>query len=48
MHYARLQINADRFEDARKNLDAVTNDMFKVTKVNLLKKLENRKKAAGK
>ncbi len=48
VHYARLQINADRFDEARKNLDAVTNDMFKVTKGNLLKKLENRKKAAGK
>jgi tetratricopeptide (TPR) repeat protein len=46
MHYARLQINANRFEDARKNLDAITNDMFRVTKQNLLKKLENRKKAA--
>lgn len=45
IHYARLQINADRFEDARKNLNAVTNDMFKVTKQNLLKKLESRSKA---
>ena len=48
VHYARLQINADRFDEARKNLDAVTNEMFKVTKGNLLKKLESRKKAAEK
>ena len=47
VHYARLQINADRFEEARKNLNGVTNDMFKVTKQNLLKKLENRSKAAA-
>jgi tetratricopeptide (TPR) repeat protein len=42
MHYARLQINADRFDEARRNLDAITNDMFKVTKQNLMKKLANR------
>jgi tetratricopeptide (TPR) repeat protein len=48
VHYARLQINAERFDEARRNLDAVTNEMFKVTKGNLLKKLENRKQAAGK
>jgi len=48
LHYARLQINADRFEEARKNLNGITNDMFKVTKQNLLRKLENRSKAAAK
>lgn len=44
VHYARLQINADRVEEARKNLDAVTNGMFAVTKGNLLKKLEGKKR----
>ncbi len=47
IHYARLQINADRFEEARKNLNAVTNDMFKTTRQNLLKKLESRSKTAA-
>jgi len=42
LHYARLQINADRFEEARKNLDAITNAALGVTKTNLLKKLEKR------
>ena len=44
IHYARLQINHDRFEEARKNLNAVTNDMFNATKQNLLKKLDRRSK----
>jgi tetratricopeptide (TPR) repeat protein len=48
VHYARLQINADRFEEARKNLEAVTNGMFAVTKGNLLKKLESRSNGAKK
>jgi tetratricopeptide (TPR) repeat protein len=42
IHYARLQINADQFEAARTNLDAVSNEMYTTTKKNLLKKLENR------
>ncbi len=44
VHYARLQINADRFEEARKNLNSVTNEMFSRTKGLLLKKLEGREK----
>lgn len=44
LHYARLQINADRFEEARKNLNAITNAGLGVTKTNLLKKLEARSK----
>jgi tetratricopeptide (TPR) repeat protein len=47
VHYARLQINAGRFDEARKNLATVTNDMFAVTKGNLLKRLESKKKGAG-
>jgi tetratricopeptide (TPR) repeat protein len=42
LHYARLQINADRFEAARTNLNAVSNEMYTTTKKNLLKKLEQR------
>jgi tetratricopeptide (TPR) repeat protein len=42
IHYARLQINADRFDAARTNLNAVTNEMYNTTKKNLLKKLEHR------
>jgi len=42
IHYARVQINADRFEAARTNLNAVSNEMYTTTKKNLLKKLENR------
>ena len=44
LHYARLQINADRFEEARKNLNAITNAALGITKTNLLKKLETRSK----
>jgi tetratricopeptide (TPR) repeat protein len=40
LHYARLQINAGRFAEARTNLNAVTNDGLSGTKSNLLKKLE--------
>jgi tetratricopeptide (TPR) repeat protein len=40
IHFARLQINAGRFTEARQHLEAVTNDMFTVTKKNLTKKLE--------
>jgi tetratricopeptide (TPR) repeat protein len=44
VHYARLQINADRFEEARKNLTAITEPALSSTKNNLLKKLETRSK----
>lgn len=47
LHYARLQINADRFDEARKNLNAVTNEGLGITKTNLLKKLEKRSKQAS-
>jgi len=40
IHYARLQINAGRFEAARTNLAAVTNEMFGAVKKNLEKKLQ--------
>lgn len=39
VHLARVQINAGRFDGARKNLDSVTNEMFSTTKKLLLKKL---------
>jgi tetratricopeptide (TPR) repeat protein len=44
LHYARLQINADRFEEARKNLNTVTNEGLSTVKKNLMKKLESRSK----
>ena len=42
LHYARIQINADRFEEARRHLNAITNSIYDVTKDRLLKKLESR------
>ncbi len=39
IHFARVQINAGMFDEAHKNLNAVTNDMFAVTKRNLTRKL---------
>jgi len=44
LHYARLQINAGRLEQARMNLHAVTNKGLVTTKSNLLKKLERQAK----
>jgi Flp pilus assembly protein TadD len=42
LHLARWQINAGRFEEARKNLHAITNETFVGTRNTLLKKLETR------
>jgi len=42
IHYARIQINADRFQEAQRNLNAVTNQMYAVTKGLLQKKLAAR------
>src|SRR5260370_5175328 len=39
LHFARIEINAGRFAEARTNLDAVTNEMFTTTKRNLNRKL---------
>jgi tetratricopeptide (TPR) repeat protein len=39
IHFARIQINAGRFEQARKNLNAVTNETLATTKSLLTKKL---------
>ena len=39
VHFARIQINAGRFDEARRHLNIVTNEMFASTKTNLLKKL---------
>jgi len=39
LHYARLQINAGRFAEARTNLNAITNQGLSITRSNLLKKL---------
>ena len=45
VHYARLQINAGRFEEARKNLQAITNAMFNATRTQLLKNLDKKQQA---
>lgn len=42
LHYARWQINTGRYEEARRNLAAVTNDLWAASKRNLLKKLAGR------
>ena len=42
IHFARIQINAGRFEEARKNLDSVTNTMFTATKQTLARNLEQK------
>jgi tetratricopeptide (TPR) repeat protein len=48
IHFARLNINAGRFAEANRNLNAVTNEMFTTTKKNLIRKLENdQQKAKG-
>jgi len=39
LHYARLQINAGKFDEARASLGAVTNALFLGTKKNLEKKI---------
>ena len=48
LHFARWQINSDRLAEARKSLDAVTNDMWLPSKATLVKKLESREAAARK
>ncbi len=42
LHFARWQINLDRYTDARKSLAAVSNETWAVTKGNLLRKLESK------
>ncbi|HYV26889.1 MAG TPA: tetratricopeptide repeat protein [Candidatus Eisenbacteria bacterium] len=46
IHFARFQINAGRFDEARANLNAVTNSMFDSTKRNLNKKLQSEESKA--
>jgi len=46
IHFARVQINAGMLAEARKNLNAVTNDMFATTKRNLTKKLQGKESGA--
>lgn len=40
IHIARWQINLARFDEARKTLNLVTNEMYETTKARLLRKLE--------
>jgi tetratricopeptide (TPR) repeat protein len=42
LHFARWQINAGRYEQARKSLAAVTNDLWAASRKTLLKKLDGR------
>lgn len=42
LHYARIKINAGRFEEARQHLNAVTNAMYDVVKNRLLRTLAER------
>jgi tetratricopeptide (TPR) repeat protein len=44
IHFARLQIDLGRLDEARKNLDLVTNEQFSTVKKTLLLKLEKREK----
>ncbi len=44
LHFARIEINAGRFAEARTNLDAVTHEMFTTTKRNLSRKLADQEK----
>lgn len=41
IHFARLNIDAGRFDEARQNLAVATNEMFTATKATLNKKLTN-------
>jgi tetratricopeptide (TPR) repeat protein len=45
VHFARWLINSDRFDEARRTLDAVTNGVFAANKKALLKKISNREAA---
>ena len=46
IHFARWQINTARYDDARKSLAAVTNDVWAASKKTLVTKLTNREAAA--
>jgi hypothetical protein len=46
IHFARWQINAARYADARKSLAAVTNDLWAASKKTLVSKLNNREAGA--
>ena len=46
IHFARININAGRFDEARKYLLSVTNQMLNSTKATLTKKLTNQEKKA--
>lgn len=47
LHFARWQINTARYQDARKSLAAVTNDLWAARKKTLVTKLDNREAAAA-
>jgi tetratricopeptide (TPR) repeat protein len=42
LHFTRWQINSDRFEEARRNLDLVTNQVLAASRNTLNRKLTNR------
>jgi len=47
LHFARWQINARRFDEAQKELNAITNETFAVSKKTLLKKLTTEESKAA-
>jgi len=48
VHLARVQLNSGQFEDARRNLSLVTNDVYQVLKSRLTRNLaEKEQKAKG-
>ena len=47
IHFARWQINTARYDDARKSLAAVTNDVWATSKKTLVTKLTNREAVAS-
>jgi len=46
LHFTRWQINSGRFDEARKNLDLVTNELLAVSRRTLTRKLTNQLAAA--
>jgi tetratricopeptide (TPR) repeat protein len=46
VHLARVQLNSGQFEDARRNLKLVTNDVYQVLKSRLTKNLEEKEQKA--
>ena len=46
LHFARLKLHAERFDQARRHLEAVTNDMYTDLKKRLARNIEEQEKQA--